>query len=149
MQLRTNLHNPEMLHNDKYMLILENNRALKRKIKELENYIDSKEMEFEKGYQSLNSNTITKDKDLVSQRFGSYKELLDCYNHSLSKINENLHPVCQVRSSFIERLVHSYNTLFDKLKSYHYTEMTKYIVKINLLLKKNKQYEKIFDEIKK
>lgn len=135
----------EFPHNDKYLLILEHNRALRREIKDLEDWLDLKEMEFQNhtltrnnsNYKSFTSaaNNL-QDKDFAQEKFDRFSTLLSYYNSCLEKIKEQLHPVCQVRNTFLQRLVRSYKSLFGSIKTYHHNEMTKYQTKINLLAKK-------------
>lgn len=139
----------EFPHQDKYLDILENNRALQRKIKQLDKYLDSQEMILEQTLQNQKLAKINIDKDMVDLKYSNFKNMLDLYNDSLEKVNEKIHPVCQVRYEFLKRLIRSYTGLFSKIKSNHVNEMTKYITKINLLITKNKAYEKMFEEAKR
>lgn len=61
---------------DKYLQIIEANRWLKREIQKLEKWLDLKEIEFEKQLHEQKSQQITKDKEMVSYRFSSFKNLL-------------------------------------------------------------------------
>lgn len=139
----------ELPHNDKYALILENNRALKREIKNMDHDLDRKELELEMNIQSLKQMKINTDKSLVDHKFKIFKKILKYYNKCLEKINQELNPMCHVRVNFITRLENSYIDLFGKLEAFHVNEMAKYVTKINILMKKNKEFEKMFKEIKK
>ena len=70
----------EFPHNDKYLLILENNRALRRQIREMENMLDFKEMDFEQKFQELQRGKVLKDKEMVHRKFDVYKDLVKSYN---------------------------------------------------------------------
>lgn len=75
--------------------------------------------------------------------------ILKTYSECLSKLDDCLYPECQIRSSFIHRLDKSYNGMFESMKTLLDTEFTKYENRISALLKKNKQYENLFNEIRK
>lgn len=85
--------NSEFPHNDKYNLILENSRALKREIKNMDHDLDNKEMELEMDIQNIKQQKINTDKDLVDNKFKIFMKILKCYNKCLGKINEKLHPI--------------------------------------------------------
>jgi hypothetical protein len=42
---------------------------------------------------------------MVYMMYSNFKNMLDLYNNSLGKVNEQLQPVCQVRSEFLKRLI--------------------------------------------
>lgn len=135
--------------NEKYNQILEQNKALKRKVKELDNWLDFREMDFNQKLQDFNRQRVISDKNQVNYKFETFKDLLSSYNKCMNEVSAQLHPTCQVRSNFNERLVNSYTNLFSSLKTYHCSEMTKYVVRINSLVKKNKIYEAMIEEHKK
>jgi hypothetical protein len=141
--------NEDFPQQDKYLNILENNRALKRKIKELDDFLDGQEMKLELTLKDQKLAKFNTDKDMVNMMYSNFKNMLDLYNDSLGKVNEQLQPVCQIRSEFLKRLIQSYTGLFSKIKSHHINEMTKYVTKINHLNTKNKLYERMFDEAKR
>ena len=135
--------------NDKYLQIIEASRWLKREIQKLEKWLDGKEIVFEKSLHEQKNQQIAQDEEMVNYKFDSFKNLLLWYNKWLSKIKEQLQPFCQIRSSFIDRILYSYEWLLESIKSYHWNEMNKYILKISMLQTKNQQFEKLFEEIKK
>jgi hypothetical protein len=97
--------NDDFPHQDKYLNILENNRALKRKIKELDDYLDGREMKLELTLKNQKLAKFNTDKDMVNMMYSNFKNMLDIYNDSLGKVNEQLQPVCQVRTEFLKRLI--------------------------------------------
>ncbi|CAI2367447.1 unnamed protein product [Moneuplotes crassus] len=134
--------------NDKISAIQESTRALRRKIRNLDFELDSKQIELEKDFQSLKNQKVEKDGDFVDLKFSIFKKILNFYNKCLKEINEKLSPQCQVRYNFIKRLEEAYFELFTKLKNFHVNEMTKYTARITLLSQKNKLYEKLLQTYK-
>ena len=63
-------------HHDKYLLILENSRALKRQVKEMDNWLDFREIEFDQKLNEFNKKPVVSDKNQVNFKFEAFKDLM-------------------------------------------------------------------------